>query len=135
MKLTFFYSKAAKYVKDHKRLSKIVGKSLLNIGKFSIDKEDRQGLVDDFKISCLLVREWCNGTYRTVPTESVIKITAAILYFIMPIDLIPDFILGTGLLDDITVIAFILGSIKNDIDKYKEYKSKLDTVEKSNETK
>ena len=40
----------------------------------------------------------------------------------MPIDLIPDFILGTGLLDDITVISFLLSSLKADLDDYKLFK-------------
>ncbi len=41
-----------------------------------------------------------------VPTFPKIIIPAAIIYVLSPIDLLPDFILGLGQLDDIAVLIF-----------------------------
>lgn len=52
-----------------------------------------------------------------VPLMHKVKIGAAIAYFIAPIDLIPEAFLGpVGYLDDITVAAFTLNQLINDID-------------------
>ena len=51
-----------------------------------------------------------------VPAISKLKIGAAIVYFISPIDLIPEAFFGPiGYLDDITVAAFTLNQLVNDI--------------------
>ena len=48
---------------------------------------------------------------ETTPISIKVSIASALLYFILPIDAIPDFILGFGLMDDIGVILFIWNRI------------------------
>ncbi len=40
---------------------------------------------------------------------------AALAYFILPLDAIPDFLVGFGLTDDLTVLAAALAAIKGNI--------------------
>lgn len=52
-----------------------------------------------------------------VPTVKKIKLVAGIAYFISPIDLLPEGIIGPiGYLDDIAVSAYILNDLINEID-------------------
>jgi len=52
-----------------------------------------------------------------VPSTQKIKLLGAIAYFISPIDLIPEALLGPlGLLDDIAVAAWVLNSMINESD-------------------
>jgi uncharacterized membrane protein YkvA (DUF1232 family) len=46
---------------------------------------------------------------------------AAILYFISPLDVIPDFIPGVGYVDDVAVIAWVLNSIAHDLDDFRAW--------------
>jgi uncharacterized membrane protein YkvA (DUF1232 family) len=46
---------------------------------------------------------------------------AAVIYFLNPLDLIPDFIPGIGYLDDATVIAFVFSSIRKDLLKFLDW--------------
>ena len=50
-------------------------------------------------------------------------ILGALIYFMMPLDLIPDFIPVTGLADDISIIFLVFGSISEDIEAFEEYES------------
>ena len=45
-------------------------------------------------------------------------IVAAILYFVTPIDLIPDAVPGAGLMDDATVLAFVLAKLEIELDRF-----------------
>ena len=68
-----------------------------------------------------LVRAYIKGEYRDVPWETIVWAIAAIIYFITPIDLIPDFIPGIGFLDDAAVIALAIASVRKDVDNFREW--------------
>ena len=42
-------------------------------------------------------------------------IVASLIYFVSPIDLIPDFILGLGFIDDATVLAWTIRACAADL--------------------
>lgn len=41
---------------------------------------------------------------RTTPARVRTTLLGALAYFVLPVDLIPDFIIGTGFADDVTVL-------------------------------
>lgn len=45
------------------------------------------------------------------------KVAYALLYFLSPIDIIPDFIPGFGVVDDVIVVCYVLNALFNDIDE------------------
>ena len=54
---------------------------------------------------------------KEVPESKKIKLLAAIAYFISPIDLLPEAIVGPiGFLDDIALSAYVLNDIINNVD-------------------
>jgi uncharacterized membrane protein YkvA (DUF1232 family) len=68
-----------------------------------------------------LSRAYALGYYREVKLKSMILIVAAILYFVNPMDLIPDIIPITGLTDDFAVLLWVYGSIREEIEKFLEW--------------
>lgn len=65
-----------------------------------------------------LVKAYAVGTYRDVPVKNLILIVAAILYFINPLDLVPDLIPVTGLADDFAILLWIFRTLSNEMDKF-----------------
>ncbi len=65
-----------------------------------------------------MLKAYFSGNYKKLPWTTIVSAVAALLYFINPFDAIPDFILGFGMIDDATVIAFCLRSIKQDLDQF-----------------
>ncbi|MHB1394777.1 MAG: DUF1232 domain-containing protein [Clostridia bacterium] len=45
-------------------------------------------------------------------------IVGSLLYLVFPVDIVPDFIIGIGILDDITVLTFIWLALKSELDEY-----------------
>jgi uncharacterized membrane protein YkvA (DUF1232 family) len=68
-----------------------------------------------------LLRDWWDGTYE-VPWRTAAAITAALLYFINPFDIVPDFIPVIGYLDDAVVVGACLKLVKSDLRTYAERK-------------
>ena len=61
---------------------------------------------------------------KDVPFRKKILIILGAIYLISPIDLVPDPVLLLGVVDDLTIIAFILNKLSSDLDKYELEKDK-----------
>ena len=66
-----------------------------------------------------LVRKYIKKEYTELPVTSIISIVTALVYFVSPVDLVPDFIPIAGYSDDAIVIAACLALVKTDIEDYK----------------
>ncbi len=69
-----------------------------------------------------MLRAHFKRRYRDLPWRSVVWGLAALVYFVAPIDLIPDFILG-GLVDDAAVVMYVVRQIQKDLDAYLAWES------------
>jgi curved DNA-binding protein CbpA len=70
-----------------------------------------------------LFKDTVNGKYK-LPSASVAMIGGGLLYFILPADLIPDFIPIIGYLDDLTVLTTIMNSLDRELKEYRIWKKK-----------
>jgi len=68
-----------------------------------------------------LVRAWVTREYTEVPWKTLLWILGAIVYFVNPFDVIPDFIPVFGYVDDAAVIAFVINSVRNDVEDFKDW--------------
>lgn len=75
-----------------------------------------------------LLKAYANGTYRQVPWSSIVMIVASLLYFVMPADLVPDFLFAIGLMDDAALLAYTLKTLSDDLTQFKAWEDtqKLD---------
>lgn len=78
-------------------------------------------LSDQIKRLGRLVRAYADGSYREVNAGSIVLAVAAILYFVSPIDLVPDAIPGAGLVDDATVFAFVLARLQLELERFADW--------------
>ncbi|GMV94320.1 MAG: hypothetical protein AMXMBFR82_40980 [Candidatus Hydrogenedentota bacterium] len=70
-----------------------------------------------------LLRAYARREYTVVPWGSIILITIALIYFVSPIDLIPDFVLG-GFIDDVALIASIVKQVQSDLDAFRAWETR-----------
>lgn len=56
--------------------------------------------------------------YTDIPIGTIIAILSALIYFVSPIDFIPDSIPGIGYLDDVAVVAVCWNLVSSDIKEY-----------------
>jgi len=69
-----------------------------------------------------MLLDWASGRYRQVPWGTLLTITGALVYFLMPLDAIPDPIIGLGLLDDMAVLAKAWQFSRQDIERYQQWR-------------
>ena len=65
-----------------------------------------------------IIEKYLTREYKKLPWGALVSIVGSLIYFLNPFDLIPDFIVGIGLLDDLTVILWVVKNIKEDLDNF-----------------
>lgn len=73
----------------------------------------------DCKTLISMLKAWAVGDYKETPWTSIVLIAGAVIYFVNPLDAIPDILPAAGLIDDATVIGFVIASVKQDIAKFR----------------
>jgi len=81
-------------------------------------------LLKNLKLLLPLIKEYWKGTYRDVSIKSIVIFLAALAYIISPIDLIPDYILGLGQVDDAAILGLSLLFLEKELMKYSEWRDR-----------
>jgi uncharacterized membrane protein YkvA (DUF1232 family) len=116
--------KAEKALKDESRIRSIlrsVGNKLKS-GNLEVSK-----LGEKVRLLVRMVKAYVSGHYRVVPWKSIIIIVAVLIYFLMPLDLIADFIPVTGYVDDFTLVLWAYNHLKDDINTFEWWEQNGET--------
>ena len=100
-------------LKNENRITKKASK--LNIVKFT-------RLLKQLGLSLLMLKDYKTKAYTQIPWRTIALIIGAVLYFINPFDLIPDFLPIIGYTDDALAFAAVFKSAQKDLKIYCEWK-------------
>jgi len=109
---------AEEFAKDREKTGHLLEEAIAKAGR---NRKVLEKVWENLQALMRLVKAWVNGSYTEVPWKTIIYAIAAIVYFVNPFDVMPDFIPGAGFLDDAGIIAFVVNSIKNHIELFKEW--------------
>ena len=65
-----------------------------------------------------LFKAYTLGHYRSIPWKPLLLITATMIYFVSPIDFIPDVLAGIGFTDDFAILLAVYNSVNAELDKF-----------------
>ena len=86
-------------------------------GEFA-QKNTNKEWYKDFK----LLYDMISDSNFTIDASTYIAIAGALAYVVFPIDIIPDFILGVGFIDDVFVVGMVMKSLSDEIERYKIFR-------------
>ena len=111
-----FLLRGAALLKNPRLLKQMLTKAVSKMGRaedgpLSEVKEQLQRLI-------ALLKAYVSGDYREVSTQTMITVAAAIVYFVVPFDGIPDFLFGWGLIDDAAVISYVVAQLSSELEAF-----------------
>lgn len=119
-----FRGRAAQIIRSPEQVQSLLGQATRKLA--SASGERWRTLVEQLKLSIALIRAWASGDYREVSNKTVIVLIAALLYFVVPMDVIPDFLFAWGLLDDAAVIAYVFAQVSEELEAFKRWQTPID---------
>ena len=114
-------NRAYEILKDREKSKKLVNDALK---KARQAKGPFNEIFDDLILMLYLAKDYVKGDYREVSAGTIVTIVAGLIYFLTPLDIIPDFIPVVGYIDDAFVLGLVIRQIRVDLDKYRIWKLK-----------
>ncbi|WP_120993210.1 YkvA family protein [Stutzerimonas urumqiensis] len=81
------------------------------------------GFRDDLKLLMELCVAWWKGEYRAISTSALVAVVAALLYFVSPLDAIPDWLPGMGFLDDAAVLTWLMRKWSTELEAFRRWRA------------
>lgn len=75
-------------------------------------------VLEKFGVLSRVASAYARGHYRDIPWKTILTVMAALVYFVNPLDLVPDALPGLGLTDDFTVLLWVYSSADVEIKKF-----------------
>ncbi|HSC85377.1 MAG TPA: DUF1232 domain-containing protein [Pseudomonas sp.] len=80
-------------------------------------------LRDDLDLLRGLGLDYWRGEYRALSAQALLSVVAGLVYFLMPLDAMPDWLLGVGLLDDLAVLAWVMRTWEGELQTYRQWRA------------
>lgn len=109
------YKKAEQTITSGTAISELIDEVFLKIGEAS---ESFYKIQDTVLAMARMLRSWFNGDYKNISAKSIIAVVAALIYFVNPFDLIPDFIPVIGQIDDILILGYLIKIVNKEIERF-----------------
>lgn len=121
MKNIFFdiaLNRAARFAGKPGRIISLLAKFASRARNVDWKKMNANSAKEQFFILTRLVRAYADGRYRHVEWKSILLVVAAVIYFLNPIDLVPDFLPLLGLTDDVGIVLWVFKTLQHEIQKF-----------------
>lgn len=112
------YSKAEEMLKDKDKMERFLQRLEKKLKVIPIAGEK----LADVPIMVSLVRSYVKKEYTDIPIGTIIAIISALIYFLSPIDLVPDSIPVLGYFDDAAVVAACWKLVDSDVTEYVKWR-------------
>lgn len=119
--LSKYTRKAEHTAKDPNRIRKLLEDSQEKIGKMAQDDQKVSGFIGMLKTLMRMLRAYLNGTYKIIPWKTLILMIGTMIYFVSPLDFIPDFIPIAGFVDDLSLVVWLFNRFQKDIRAFEEW--------------
>jgi len=112
-------NKASVILKDKSKASDTIKEAL---GKAVTNKGQLEGVWAKVVLLFAVAKDYVNGEYTEIPKRSIVAILGGLIYFLSPIDVVPDFVPVLGFIDDVFVLNLVYKQVLKDLEKYKIWK-------------
>jgi uncharacterized membrane protein YkvA (DUF1232 family) len=109
---------AARLAGKKGRIALLIGKLGYKITKVNWKEVKVSDAKEKLMILGRIAKAYATGKYRHIPWKSVLIILAAIIYFVNPIDLVPDVVPLLGFTDDMGILLWVFESMNSEVDKF-----------------
>ncbi len=85
------------------------------------------GVKEKLSVFARLATAYVNGRYRAVSWKSMLIVLGALIYFVSPLDFIPDVIPVAGLTDDFSILLWVYSTVRHEVDKFTAWERSIKT--------
>ncbi|GAB4366836.1 MAG: DUF1232 domain-containing protein [Calditrichia bacterium] len=111
---------AEKLAEETERIKKILERA---VEKAEQQKHRILDFWNEIQLLISMIRAYFSKEYTRIPWKTIVFALAAVIYFLNPLDIVPDLVPTLGFLDDATVMAFVVNALKEDLEEFKNFQA------------
>lgn len=96
-------------------------KRLLKRAKQYASRQGLQKVKGELLLVCQYVRDVFTGRYKDYNVLNLTVIVGAIVYVVAPVDVLPDFVPLTGLVDDTAILLWATSEFSEELERYRQH--------------
>jgi uncharacterized membrane protein YkvA (DUF1232 family) len=130
LKSVFFRNaqgKAGRYAQNSSRLMGLATDVIQKLRVVGV-KDNLSEFAHHVQLLIRMIRATASGEYKGLPWKSLVSVVAVLIYFVSPLDIIPDFLPVVGITDDVALIFWLFKTLASDISKFGEWEKHEKTI-------
>jgi uncharacterized membrane protein YkvA (DUF1232 family) len=124
-------AKASRMTEERTRFKQFIKKVGEKTKRISADHVNLKELINQVQLLMRMLTKYFNGEYNGFSQGTILTLLFGLVYFLTPLDVIPDFIPLVGFSDDLSVIYFIIKNLRKDIAAFNEWEVSQSTTRKN----
>jgi len=112
---------------------RLIKQVLEHLKKYDTVKDLTTDAKEHLFVLVRLLKAYANGSYREISVNGIVGTIAALVYFVAPLDFIPDFLIF-GLVDDVAILMWVYSNYRREIEAFLDWedgkKIKIELEEK-----
>lgn len=118
-----FVKSAYRLINKPLAVLRLLKQTIAHMQRYENVKEFTQDVRAYLNTLIRMVRAYAKGEYREISLQGIALSVAALIYFVAPLDFIPDFLL-IGLVDDIALMMWVYKNYQKEIETFLSWEDK-----------
>ncbi|WMX16896.1 MULTISPECIES: YkvA family protein [unclassified Aureispira] len=115
-----FLRRAYRLLRKPLTIYTLLKQSIIYLERYDSVREFADETKERLVLLTRMIRAYVKGDYQGISKKNVALSLAAILYFLSPIDLIPDFLIA-GFLDDLALLTWLYNNLKQELEAFQSW--------------
>lgn len=120
-KVNRIFERSKDYINNNEKIKSLLETVREKLQRVQQDSDERNTFISHLKMVVRMIQSHFNGSYPSFSRKSILLLIFSLVYFITPVDLIPDFVPALGFTDDISILYLVLKNIGEDIERYRNW--------------
>jgi uncharacterized membrane protein YkvA (DUF1232 family) len=119
--------RAGRYASNSSKLYNLAKQVLTKVQQGGV----REGMAEaqvQIQLLVRLIKAYASGEYRKLPWKSLVSIVGVLIYFVSPLDFIPDFLPIVGMTDDLALVLWLFKTLSDDLSDFSQWEKKSKTI-------
>ena len=122
------FRQARRLINEQSQVKELIWQVSQKLQNINGSNKQINELMEYVQLFVRMIKRSITGEYSAFSHKTLLSLVFGLLYFVTPMDVVPDFIPLLGFSDDLSIVYFIIKNFKSDIEAFKVWELNQESV-------
>ena len=122
------FRQAMRMINEQSQVKELLWQVSQKLQKINGSNKQINEHMDLIQLFLRMIKKSLAGEYSAFSHKTLLSLVFGLLYFVTPMDVVPDFVPLLGFSDDLSILYFIIKNFKSDIEAFKVWELNQESV-------